>query len=164
MQARRMMLGGLALASACLMPLAQAEPNGWYGAFSGGATRYALANGTFTETAQSFYGSGLPPGNYARDVASNRATGWTLDAGYRFNAYLALEAGVADFGAAPSTFTLLQPPKTRLALSTRVRGETLEAVGSLPVRGGLALFAKAGLLFYKTQWDSVLFNISAPRP
>lgn len=139
--------------SASLMEPAFADGH-WYGGVGVGSTRYGGPDGTRVTT---------PPGTFTPSsfsgtlASSDSATAWSLDFGYRFNAYFALEGGYTDFGTANSTFTTTSP-NASYAVDTKVRGETLDALGILPVGGGFTLFAKAGLLHYKSDVsDPVVF-------
>jgi hypothetical protein len=77
--------------------------------------------------------------------------GWSLSGGYRFNRYVSVEASFVDLGsiAGPLTnssgVTLTDPQ-----LQFSVKGETLAAVGMLPL-GRWDLFLKGGVFFADTQ-------------
>jgi len=145
MNGRFVLISCICLAASLLMEPACADGH-WYGGVGIGSTRYGGPNGTRTT---------IPPGTFSPASfsgtldSSDSATAWSLDFGYRFNTYFALEGGYTDFGSANSTFTTTSP-NASYADDTKVRGETLDALGILPVGGGFTLFAKAGLLHYKS--------------
>jgi hypothetical protein len=77
--------------------------------------------------------------------------GWSVSAGYRFNRYLSAEASFVDLGsiAGPLTDSSgVAPDNAQLQFS--VKGETLAAVGMLPL-GRWDLFLKGGIFFADTQ-------------
>ena len=145
MYGRRILISSICLAASLLMDSALADGH-WYGGVGVGSTRYGGPNGTQTTIAP---GTLTPPSFSATLDASDSATAWSLDFGYRFNTYFALEGGYTDFGSANSTFTTTSP-NASYADDIKVRGETLDALGILPVGNGFELFVKAGLLHYKS--------------
>lgn len=145
MYGRRILISTACLAASLLMDSALADGH-WYGGVGLGSTRYGGPNGTRTTIAP---GTFSPPGFSGTLDSSDSATAWFLDFGYRFNDYFALEGGYTDFGSANSTFTTTSP-NASYAVDTKVRGEALNALGILPVGDKFALFAKAGLLHYKS--------------
>ena len=150
----RKFIYAIGLAAALLMDPAIADGH-WYGGVGVGSTRYGGPDGTrVTIPAGTF-----TPSSFSGTLdASDSATTWSLDFGYRFNTYFALEGSYTDFGSANSTFTTTSP-NASYADATKVRGETLDALGLLPVDGGFTLFAKAGLLHYKSDVDEQLVNV-----
>lgn len=77
--------------------------------------------------------------------------GWSVSAGYRFNQYLSVEAGFVDLGSIAGPLTDSSGITLANAqLQFSVKGETLAAVGMLPL-GRWDLFLKGGVFFADTQ-------------
>ena len=77
--------------------------------------------------------------------------GWSVSGGYRFNRYVSVEASFVDLGsiAGPLTYSsgvILADPQLQFS----VKGETLAAVGMLPL-GRWDLLLKGGVFFADTQ-------------
>jgi len=154
MDRRLILISSVCLAASLLMDPALADGH-WYGGVGIGSTRYGGPDGTRTVIAA---GTFTPSSFSATLDSSDSATAWSLDFGYRFDTYFALEGGYTDFGSANSTLTTTSPAAS-YAVDTKVRGETLNALGVLPVGGGFTLFAKAGLLHYKSDVDDPLIFV-----
>ena len=78
-------------------------------------------------------------------------TGWKAYLGYRFNRFLALEAGYADLGEARFNTTIVgAPPGTApvppfpITATATAKGVFLSGLAHLPVTDNFSLFAKAG--------------------
>ena len=74
---------------------------------------------------------------------------WSFDAGYRFNRYVAIEAGYVDLGE--SSGRLTDETGTAAAqFSFAVQGATLALTGSLPL-GNWEPYVRVGVFFFDTR-------------
>jgi OmpA-like transmembrane domain len=77
--------------------------------------------------------------------------GWSISTGYQFNRYLNVEAAFVDLGSIAGPLTDSSGVTIANAqLQFSVKGETLAAVGMLPL-GRWNLFVKSGVFFADTQ-------------
>ena len=118
----------------------------WYGGVGVGSTHYGGPDGARVATP---HGTLSPSGFSVTLDASDSATAWMADLGYRINTYFALEGGYVEFGTANSTYVTTSP-NASYAEETKVRGETLDVLGILPLGDNFTLFARGGLLHYKS--------------
>jgi hypothetical protein len=125
----------------------QAADSGPYAAFDLGWARYPQNYYTVVSS-EAVMSSATALRNSTLD---RDRLGWSVCAGYQFNRYMSVEAGFADLGsiAGPLTVSAGVPlPDPQLQFS--VKGETLAAVGMLPL-GRWDLFVKGGVFFADTQ-------------
>jgi hypothetical protein len=125
----------------------QAAESGPYAAFDLGWARYPQNYYTVVSS-EAVVSSATALSNSTLD---RDRLGWSVSAGYQFNRYMSVEAGFADLGsiAGPLTVSAGVPlPNPQLQFS--VKGETLAAVGMLPL-GRWDLFLKGGVFFADTQ-------------
>lgn len=155
MEVSRVLTAAGVLAATVFLPPAFADTGPWYVGAGVGATRYGVPSGddTFVHA-----GEFSPSAFTATTHTDNSATAFRLDAGYRFNRYLALEASYADFGSADSSFTSTSPDNT-YAGHTKISGEGLGAVGFLPLTTDLELFGRAGLFHFKSRVNDGVVDV-----
>ncbi len=75
----------------------------------------------------------------------------TLTFGYKFNNYIAVQAGYYDFGEYSSTFRLDQPPFDQgpdATLSYEIRAYSVAVVPQYPISEKLSVFAELGMHSY----------------
>jgi OOP family OmpA-OmpF porin len=93
----------------------------------------------------------------ASSTLDDSDTALTVFAGYRFNPYIAVEAGYVDLGTAEYRSTgTVNPPgpavsaPTALDVDVESKGATVTALGSLPLGDIVDLHGHLGFLFAKT--------------
>jgi OmpA-OmpF porin, OOP family len=127
---------------------AVAADNGFYAYGSAGWTesnRKSEADGVVSNLAAAH-----PPTSFTSSYDGND-TGYKLQAGYRFNRFIAIEGGYVDLGKynyKAATSGLVTATRD---VEVKADGWTLGAVGSLPVTDSLAFIGKVGLVDYKMQ-------------
>lgn len=87
------------------------------------------------------------------------STAFRFTVGWRFNEYVAVEAGYHNFGRFSET---INAGGTSVRISVRGDGFMFGGIGSLPVTESLALFARAGAFFWDA--DADINNVTAARP
>lgn len=87
------------------------------------------------------------------------STAYRLTAGWRFNQYLALEAGYHNFGRFDQAFDNAGIPTE---FSLKADGFTLGGVGYLPLNERWSLFARFGVFFW--DGDADINNVTAATP
>jgi OOP family OmpA-OmpF porin len=116
-----------------------------------------------TAFADGFYGVGevtrsstsLDKNHFNNDLSANGASGlssstndtgnqWRLQGGYRFNPYLAIEAGYIDFGKAKYKADYAGGTAHG---SLKAGGVDVVALASLPLNDSFSVFGKGGLVF-----------------
>ena len=82
------------------------------------------------------------------------STAYRITVGWRFNDYIAVDAGYHNFGRFDQTFDVAGTPTS---VSLKADGFTIGGVGSLPLTDRMSLFARAGAFF----WDgeSLIGNV-----
>jgi OOP family OmpA-OmpF porin len=135
-----------AVVAASLLPVtARAQTSLYLGASAG----QSAINGTAAEIDAGFFqDSGYTASGTTLDKTS---TGWKAYAGFRFNRFLAVEAGYADLGKATFNTTIVAaPPGTvpappfPLHASATADGEFLSGILEVPFSEAFSLFVKAG--------------------
>lgn len=134
----------LFLGLATLAGSASAADNGWYAGVDLGSSNYALMKSTMTDLSQGLTEAGLPN----TTTESDTATAYGVDVGYQFFKYLAVEGGYVDFGSASGDANITLTPPGTAHVNIHAKGETLYAVGILPLSDQFSLFGKLGALVY----------------
>lgn len=135
-----MKLRVIAMTLACISGMASAADNGFY----------AYGSAGWTESSRKSEGDAVVSNLVTAytSTADEKDTGYKLQAGYRFNRYIALEGGYVDLGKYNYKAASTAPVATR-DVTVKADGWTLGAVGSLSVTDSLALIGKAGLVAYE---------------
>jgi len=91
----------------------------------------------------------------------NEDYAWAVSAGYRFNRYIAVEAGFIDFGETSGLLSdaIGTPASARFSLATS--GPTLALVGTWPL-GNWEPYLRLGVLFADTELSFSATSPSAP--
>lgn len=134
----------LFLGLAAVAGSASAADSGWYAGVDLGSSNYAVMKPTMTSLSQGLAEEGLPN----TTTESDTATAYGVDVGYQFFKYLAVEGGYVDFGSATGDANISLTPPGNAHLSIHAKGETLYAVGILPLSDQFSLFGKLGALVY----------------
>jgi OmpA-OmpF porin, OOP family len=135
--------GGIVTVAFCcaLLPGARAQETAFY---VGAAD---LAHAEIAVVRRSLVAAGLVGSAKTKDRSE---TGFKLFAGYRFNTYLAAEAGYAVVG--DFNFSSFVAPAGRVSItSMEPKAWSLDAIGHLPLPHGFSLFARAGLIRTETK-------------
>jgi opacity protein-like surface antigen len=144
------------LAAASFLPaVAAAEPN-WYLGASVGQSRIDATTG---EIDKAFL---VDDGFVATNTKLDKTdSGWKGSLGYRFNRFLALEAGYADLGEATFSTTIVDVPPGSTGLpstpfpikaTATADGAVLSAVLHLPLGDYVSVFAKAGAFRWQAEF------------
>lgn len=123
---------------------ASAADSGWYLGVDLGSSNYTVMSDNVTAVSQALTQQGFPNTTTESDTAS----AYGVDVGYHFDRYFALEGGYADFGSSTGDINITLVPPGNAHLDLHATGETLFAVGTLPVSDHFAFFGKLGLLSY----------------
>jgi hypothetical protein len=84
--------------------------------------------------------------DYERESSKGTDFAWSFAAGYRFNRYLALEAGFSDLGHAETDLvTSADPDTSRGDVKQSARGKTLALLTHIPI-GNWDSYFKAGAI------------------
>ncbi|HEY1772527.1 MAG TPA: outer membrane beta-barrel protein [Gammaproteobacteria bacterium] len=134
----------LFLGLAAVAGSASAANNGWYVGVDLGQSKYDMVNSYVTSLGQGLAEDGLPNNTSESDTA----TAYGVDVGYQFMRYFAVEGGYVDFGSATGDVNITLAPPGDAHVSFHAKGETLFAVGILPVSDNFSLFGKLGILAY----------------
>jgi OOP family OmpA-OmpF porin len=137
----RRTLGLLAL-SALATPLAYAETPNWYIGANAGSTAATIDD---ARIASSLLSTGL---NTTSISDRDRDSGYRLYAGYQFNRYWALEGGYFDLGKFGYTANTL--PAGSLVGDIRIKGVSLDVVGTLPLSEKFSLLGRVGANYADT--------------
>ncbi|HEX4300828.1 MAG TPA: outer membrane beta-barrel protein [Gammaproteobacteria bacterium] len=121
-----------------------AADTGWYAGLDLGSSDYAVMKPDLTEISQVLAERGVAN----TTTESDTATAYGVDVGYQFDRYFALEGGYTDFGSSSSDINITFPAPFDSPVKVHAKGETLFAVGILPVSDRFSLFGKLGLLTY----------------
>ena len=143
----------LALAAALASPalLAKEPQTGFY---VGAGLGQSLWSADYAAQVDAAYaGSGFTVD--AANITDDKDTAWKAYAGWRFNAYGAVEVGWLDFGRARSHYELGVPGVGTAVRDGRYRlaGVEVSALAIAPVSDRATLFAKAGALFSELEYD-----------
>lgn len=136
------------LALAGLGPLmaapAIAQEGGYfYGGLSAGQSRSKVDE---NRLADSVLGAGTTATIIERD---ERDTAYRLFGGYQLNRYIGFEAGFFDLGK--SSFRATTAPAGTLDGAMRIRGASLDVVGTLPITQNFAAIGRVGTAYARTQ-------------
>jgi hypothetical protein len=91
----------------------------------------------------------------------NEDYAWAVTAGYRFNRYLAVEAGYMDFGEASGLLTSEATAIPAAQFTSATSGPTLALVGAWPL-GNWEPYLRVGVLFADTDLSFTGTNATAP--
>ena len=155
MKKRHLMFFTLALAIN-LVPIA-AMADGWYWGLLLGGSRYNASNDGRDVISASFAQQGFPASTSASD--NPVAAGFSF--GYHFNPNFALEFGYLDLGEARSIVSNVPPNTGSYDNHVDAYGDTIEAIGAIPISDSFALFAKGGFFLYGV--DSHSFGPGGPQ-
>lgn len=91
----------------------------------------------------------------AASVTDDRDTAWKAYAGWRFHPYGAIEAAWLDFGEARTHYAIGVPAQGTAIRDGRYRlqGAELSALGIVPIGERMTVYAKAGALFSRLEYD-----------
>ena len=146
------------LVASSLLPFTASAQSSWYLGASGGQSAIQVTAGDI-ET-----GFLLDDGFTASGTTLDKTdTGWKSYAGFRFNRFLAAEAGYADLGKASFNTTIVaapagttpSPPFPIHATAT-ARGAFLTAIAHWPVTQDFSLFAKAGAFRSEAEFTEII--------
>lgn len=129
---------------------ASAADSNWYVGLAVGQSSYAQMKPNAAVLSQGFTQEGLP-NTY---TVSDSGNGYDLVAGYQFFRYLAVEGGYTDFGAVSADYQIHLTPSGAAHVGIHATGETLFAVGILPVSDRFSVFGKVGLLAYSQDFTA----------
>jgi hypothetical protein len=87
------------------------------------------------------------------------STAYRFTAGWRFNNYVALEAGYQNFGSFGQTFN---DAGESVSISLKADGFTIGGIANLPISDRYSLFARAGAFFW--DGDGEINNTTAAKP
>jgi OOP family OmpA-OmpF porin len=151
-------LGSLGIAMAA-PATAEVQP-GWYIGVSPGQSSFDISKDELDDVIVSAYASAGAPLISGSSTFDDSDTSWSIFGGYRFNPFIAVEAGYVDLGNAPyrSSGNVNPPgPVASTPASANIdfssTGITIAAVGSLPLGEMFDLHARLGLLFADTEID-----------
>lgn len=142
------------VALACLAPavtLAQAPVPGVYVGGGIGRSDYRIDFGA--QVSRAYEGTGFTVDT--AQMTDRRDTAWKVYGGWRFHPYGAVEVGYVDFGRASAHYQVGVPgigTATRDA-RYRVAGVDLSALGVMPVGARATVFARAGAMFTRLEYD-----------
>ncbi|HEX4300827.1 MAG TPA: outer membrane beta-barrel protein [Gammaproteobacteria bacterium] len=128
---------------------ASAADSGWYAGVDLGSSNYAVMKPNMTALSQDLAQNGLPN----TTTESDTATAYGVDVGYQFLRYFAVEGGYTDFGSATGDLNINLIPPGTAHIDLHAKGETLFAVGILPVSDSFSFFGKLGILTYTQDFN-----------
>lgn len=134
----------LLLGLAAVTSPASAADSGWYAGVDLGQSKYDVMQPNVTALSQDLAEQGFPNTSSESDTA----TAYGVDVGYQFFRYLAVEGGYTDFGSSTGDVSITLTPPGNAHINIHAKGETLFAVGILPVSDSFSFFGKLGLLAY----------------
>jgi OOP family OmpA-OmpF porin len=76
---------------------------------------------------------------------SKHDTAYSLNLGYSFNQYFAVEGGYVDLGRYDFNTTILAPTPGAFSGNVKAHGVRLSAVGIVPLQYGFSVYGKAGV-------------------
>lgn len=141
---KRLNLALLLLGLAAVAGSASAADNGWYVGVDLGQSKYDVMQPNVTALSQDLAQQGFPN----TTAESDTATAYGVDVGYQFLRYLAVEGGYTDFGSSTGDVNITLTPPGNAHINIHANGETLFAVGILPISDNFSFFGKLGLLAY----------------
>lgn len=147
----------LFLGLAAIAGSASAANNGWYVGVDLGSSNYAQMKPNADELSQELIQQGIPN----TVSVSDTATAYGVDVGYQFLPYFAVEGGYTDFGAASADFNVTIAPVSE-HVEVHAKGETLFAVGILPVSNSFSFFGKLGILSYTQDFSGHVSGAGLP--
>jgi OOP family OmpA-OmpF porin len=124
----------------------QSGKTNWYGGVNVGRTDLS-ANGGDIDNALGNQGITSSSSLDSNDTA------YSLNIGYKFNPYFAVEGGYVDLGKYGFQSNVTAPAATTVNGSYKVDGVNLSAVGILPLNNGFSVYGKAGVFRAKTDLD-----------
>lgn len=123
----------------------QAADTGFYGYLAAGRSE----SDRKAESDRTLAGAGATAFTSTVDASD---TGYKLQAGYRFNKYLALEGGYADLGKFAYNATITAPIADTGVATLKVDGWNVGVVGRLPFNDTVTGFAKLGAFVYNADY------------
>lgn len=155
--------------------LAWAATPGWYIALDGGQAQYANSKGAAAHWASMPLGSAsgwtVLTSSAALDRRDTSDAGFRVAAGYRFNDYLALEAGYVNLGTVSASgsggysWSCNSPPGEVCVdivgtgsyashAQLQAHGWSMSAIGSWPISERWSLFAKLGAFDARAEFEA----------
>jgi OmpA-OmpF porin, OOP family len=158
------LLGSLVLMAASTPRVASAQSS-WYVGGSAGQSRIDASTGEIESgflIDDAFTASGT--------TLDKSDTGWKAYAGWRFNQFLAAEAGYADLGKASFNTTIVAAPSGTvptppfaLQATAKARGVFLSALVHWPFLERYSVFAKAGVFRSEAEFTETIPSTGATR-
>lgn len=140
---RAALLACMAAAGALASPALLAQDAGWYAGGNVGRSAATIDDGRIRSGLNN---QGLVVSGFSAD---DRDTGYKLFGGYQVNRYLGVEAGWFDLGSAG--FAASTTPMGSLSGNIRMRGLSLDAVGTLPIGERFSLLGRIGMAHTRTR-------------
>jgi OOP family OmpA-OmpF porin len=140
---RAALLACLAAAGLLASPALLAQDAGWYAGGNVGQSAATIDEGRIRSGLNNQV---LVVSGFSED---DRDTGYKLFGGYQFNRYFGLEGGWFDLGSAG--FNASTTPAGTLSGNIRMRGLSLDAVGTLPLGERLSLLGRIGMAHTRTR-------------
>jgi OOP family OmpA-OmpF porin len=118
----------------------------WYGGVNIGRTDLKANGGDVDDALRN-------QGITSSTSLDNNDTAYSLNIGYKFNPYFAVEGGYTDLGKYGFSSNVTAPAATTLNGNYKVDGVNLSAVGILPLSNGFSVYGKAGVFRASTDLD-----------
>jgi OOP family OmpA-OmpF porin len=131
-----------------------ADSTGWYGDINLGRGNLKQKGGGIDDALSN---QGLTTSSSIK----KHDVGYSLNLGYQFNPYFAVEGNYADLGKYKFDSSVSAPSADTVSGDYKVRGMGFSAVGILPLDEGWALFGKAGVMRSKVTLDASSTGIVA---
>lgn len=150
---------GLAALVVIVSPFAMADDSGWYVGASVGQSRANIDDARIS--------SGLLGGGFSKTSITDddRDTGYKILGGYQFNRNFSLEGGYFDLGE--FGFTATTVPVGTLNGNIKLKGLSLDAVGTFPITEKFSVMGRVGLNYAQAR-DSFTgtgaVNVLNPNP
>ena len=124
-----------------------ADLTGWYGGINLGRSDLKLNGGDIDGV---FANQGIT----SSSSIDRHDTAWSLNLGYQFNPYFALEGGYVDFGKYDLKGDVSAPAADTIDGRYKAYGYDLSAVGILPLQQGLSVYGKAGVFHSRSDLEA----------
>lgn len=132
-----------------------ADQGPWYVSGSLGTSDYGSQVDDFANQLSADLAAAGAPNS---TTSSKTGTGFSLDGGYNFNKYFALEGGYFNMGSATVDGIALPPASGKFHADIKLNGWELNAVGTLPLSEHWGLFAAGGLVAASVTSDFSVFG------
>jgi OOP family OmpA-OmpF porin len=124
-----------------------ADLTGWYGGVN-------LARSNLKLNGSDIDGVFANQGVTSSSSIDTHDTAWSLNLGYQFNPYFALEGGYVDFGKYDLKGAVSAPAVDSIDGRYKAYGYDLSAVGILPLQQGLSVYGKAGVFHSRSDLEA----------